>query len=85
MLAAVATVCVTSLFWLIPGTNPNATTTPLWSVLISLVTSLGGMWVWKMWEARTPADEQFTVKGEDEGGGGEGEAEEGDRVPLLAA
>ena len=88
MMGALATVGLTSLVWLIPNVNPNNSTTPLWSVLASLVTSLAGMLVWKRWEARTPAEEQFAVNdGVDAAGGweeGSGE-KEADTVPLLEA
>ena len=55
------TTCLTSAYFLIPGTNPNASHTPLWSVLVSLVLSLAGLVTWKWWEAQTPAEEQFAV------------------------
>ena len=61
MLCLVVVTASTALVWLIPGVNPESTTTPLWSVLASLALSLGGSWLWKRWEARTPAEEQFTV------------------------
>lgn len=50
-----------SLFWLLPGVNPDAADTPAWSVLSSLVLSLGGVVVWKRWEMRTPSSAQFSV------------------------
>ena len=61
MLAAVITTALTSLYFLLPGTNPASSTTPLWSVLSALVLSLSGLVLWKRWEASTPADEQFAV------------------------
>ena len=43
------------------GTNPNAESTPLWSVLVSLLLSLSGLVLWKFWESRTPAEEQYSL------------------------
>ena len=53
---------VISLFWLIPGVNPDAADTPAWSVMTSLVISLAGVVIWKRWEMRTPAEQQFTLR-----------------------
>ena len=61
LMVAVVTVALTSGFFLIPGTNPNSNTTPLWSVLVSLALSLTGMILWKVWESRVPPSEQFSV------------------------
>ena len=74
MLCAVITTALTSAFFLIPGTNPNASNTPLWSVLTSLAFSAAGLVLWKRWEAATPAEEQFAaadgdVADADRGGG----------------
>lgn len=53
----------TSAFWLIPSTNPNPDNTPLWSVLVSLVLSLSGVVLWKVWEHSVqPAHEQFDLQ-----------------------
>jgi hypothetical protein len=51
-----------SVFWLIPGVNPNAGATPPWSVLTSLALSLAGVVLFKRWELRTPPEEQFTLR-----------------------
>lgn len=61
MLTFVVTTMTTAAFWLIPGTNPNPSATPLWSVMVSLCLSLLGSALWKRWENRTPAEEQFDV------------------------
>lgn len=61
LMVAVVTVAATSAYFLIPGTNPNSSTTPVWSVLVSLALSLSGMVMWKVWESRTPAEQQFSV------------------------
>ena len=66
MVCAVVTTCLTSLYFLLPGTNPNAANTPLWSVLVALVCSLSGMVLWKRWESSTPAEEQFAVTAADD-------------------
>ena len=67
MLCLVVVTASTALVWLIPGVNPESSTTPLWSVFTSLVLSLLGSWMWKRWEARTPAEEQFEVMRGEEG------------------
>lgn len=51
-----------SLFFLIPGVNPDAANTPTLSVLTALALSLAGVVIWKRWELRTPAAAQFGVK-----------------------
>jgi len=52
-----------SLFWLLPGVNPNAVNTPAWSVLTSLALALAGVAVWKRWELGCgPAACQFTLR-----------------------
>ena len=61
MLCAVVTTMTTSLYFLIPGTNPNAGSTPVWSVLVSLLLSLSGLVLWKKWESATPAEEQYAA------------------------
>jgi hypothetical protein len=62
MLVLVVVTMTTAAFWLIPGTNPNPSSTPLWSVLTSLALSLLGTTLWKVWEHKTmPAEEQFEV------------------------
>ena len=71
MLCLVVVTTSTALVWEIPRVNPNPSNTPLWSVLISLTLSLLGSGLWKVWEGRTPAHEQFLVLGE-----GEAEGEE---------
>lgn len=55
-----------SAFWLIPGTNPNPTGTPMWSVLTSLVLSLAGVVLFKMWEMEMPLSEQFDIVSDEE-------------------
>ena len=61
MLCLVVVTASTALVWLIPGVNPESSTTPLWSVLVSLVLSVGGSVLWKRWEDKTPPEEQFEV------------------------
>jgi hypothetical protein len=73
MLVLVVVTMTTAAFWLIPGTNPNPSDTPLWSVLTSLGLSITGTILWKWWENGTmPAEEQFAVADEEEGGGSKG-------------
>jgi hypothetical protein len=80
MLTLVVVTMTTAAFWEIPGTNPNPSSTPLWSVLSSLALSVAGTLLWKRWEGATPADEQFGVgpdadvllREEEEAGGGGG-------------
>jgi hypothetical protein len=40
-----------SSFFLIPGTNPNAAATPVWSTLVSVALSIGGVAYYKVWES----------------------------------
>ena len=40
-----------SAFFLIPGTNPNASATPVWSTLVSVTLSIGGVAYYKAWES----------------------------------
>lgn len=54
-----------SLVWLVPGLNPAAAATPLWSILPALALALLGSVVYKRWELRTEA-------GAAGGGGGVG-------------
>jgi hypothetical protein len=61
MLTSVVTTMTTSAFFLSPGTNPNPSHTPLWSVLTSLALSLTGLAIWKVWESRIPAHLQFGI------------------------
>lgn len=62
MLVLVVVTMTTAAFWLIPGTNPNPSNTPLWSVLTSLGLSIIGTVIWKYWENGTmPPEEQFGV------------------------
>jgi hypothetical protein len=61
MLCLVVVTASTALVWLVPGVNPESTTTPVWSVLVSLVLSIGGSVLWKRWEDKTPPEEQFSV------------------------
>ena len=70
MICAVITTALTSLYFLLPHTNPNAANTPLWSVVVALALSLTGLVLWKRWEAATPADEQFAAN--DDAGGEQG-------------
>lgn len=72
MLTLVVVTMTTATFWLIPGTNPNPSSTPLWSVLTSLGLSILGTLLWKWWENQTPADEQFSVEPDSMVGGGRG-------------
>ena len=63
MLVLVVVTMTTAAFWLIPGTNPNPSNTPLWSVLTSLGLSIVGTIIWKYWENGTmPPEEQFGVE-----------------------
>jgi hypothetical protein len=48
-----------SAFFLIPGTNPDPSNTPVWSVVTALLLSLAGVAVYKRWEARFSMVEQF--------------------------
>jgi hypothetical protein len=86
MLCFVVITMTTAAFWLIPGTNPNPSATPLWSVLTSLVLSLAGSAAWKAWEAGTmPPEEQFAV-GPAAGagkGGGRGVTFDGDELTAV--
>lgn len=88
MLCFVVITMTTAAFWLIPGTNPNPSATPLWSVLTSLALSLGGSAAWKAWEAGTmPPEEQFAV-GPADGGkarGGRGVTFDGDELDAVVA
>lgn len=61
MLCLVVVTASTALVWLIPGVNPESSTTPAWSVLLSLLLSVGGSVLWKRWEDKTPPEEQFAV------------------------
>jgi hypothetical protein len=80
MLTLVVVTMTTATFWLIPGTNPNPSSTPLWSVLTSLGLSIIGTLLWKWWENQTPADEQFSVEPDSiDGSGGGGGGGGGDR------
>ena len=45
-----------TIVFLIPGTNPNASTTPLWSVLVSVALSVGGIAAYKRWESTQGED-----------------------------
>ena len=59
MLCLVIVTASTALVWLIPGVNPSPSSTPLWSVLVSLLLALTGSLLWKAWESKTPPEEQF--------------------------
>jgi hypothetical protein len=84
MLTLVVVTMTTAAFWLIPGTNPNPTSTPLWSVMASLGLSIVGTLLWKWWENRTPAEEQFLVQPDpDVVGVGGDEAGDASRESLL--
>lgn len=53
---------VQAVFWFIPGTNPDpAANPPVWSVVVALVLSLAGVVLFKAWELRTPAHDQFQL------------------------
>lgn len=45
-----------TLFFLIPGTNPDAAATPVWSTLASVALSVGGVVAYKRWELREEAE-----------------------------
>ena len=45
-----------SLVWLIPGLNPAASATPLWSILPAIALALIGTAIYKRWELRQPDD-----------------------------
>jgi len=70
MLCLVVVTTATAVIWEIPRVNPRPSGTPAWSVAVSLVLSLAGSAMWKAWEARTPAAEQFTVARDAEAAGG---------------
>ena len=61
MLCLVVVTTATAVIWEIPSVNPRPNGTPAWSVAVSLILSLAGSALWKRWEARTPASEQFAV------------------------
>ena len=81
MICAVITTALTSLYFLLPHTNPNAANTPLWSVVVALALSLTGLVLWKRWEAATPADEQFAAN--DDAGGEQGGEHGGEHALSL--
>ena len=54
--------CAVSLFFLLPGVNPDAADTPAWSVLAALGLSALGVVLWKRWELQTPPHAQFSVR-----------------------
>lgn len=62
MLNYVLIQCAVSAFFLVPGLNPNPTGTPLWSALVSVLLSVAGVTLWKVWEERHE-DDQFGVEG----------------------
>ena len=63
MLCMVLVTSFTSLIWEIPNAEPGDAngSTKLWSVLLSLVLCFTGSGLWKLWEARTPATEQYAI------------------------
>ena len=61
MLCLVVVTASTAVVFEIPGANPNPDGTPLWSVIIALLLSLTGSVLWKRWEQKTPAAEQFAA------------------------
>jgi hypothetical protein len=61
MLCLVVVTASTAVVFELPGVNPNPVGTPLWSVVIALLLSLTGSVLWKRWESRTPAAEQFAA------------------------
>ena len=69
MLCLVVVTTATAVIWEIPGVNPRPSGTPVWSVVTSLILSLVGSALWKRWEERTPAVEQFAVMREGDSGG----------------
>lgn len=78
MLVFSLTTVATTAFWLIPGLNPHAEHTPLWSVLTSLLLCLLGVWLWRSWESSLGADGRPCEEGEEgameQAGKGAGEA-----------
>jgi hypothetical protein len=48
----VAQATIQSIFFLIPGTNPDGSATPLWSTLISVFLAIGGVALYKLWEMK---------------------------------
>lgn len=79
MLNYVLIQCVVSAFFLVPGLNPNPTGTPIWSAIVSVLLSVSGVTLWKVWEERHEED-QFAVQGI-EGEGSSGASKRDMRVP----
>jgi len=59
----VAQSALQTLFWLIPGTNPAPSSTPLWSALTSSALTLLGVSLFRVWEVRQPEGEMVTLEG----------------------
>ena len=74
--------CAVSLFFLLPGVNPDASNTPPWSVIAALVLSTAGVILWKRWELTIPLAEQFDVRSIREEIGEEEEEEENSQKHL---
>lgn len=81
MLNYVLIQCVVSAFFLVPGLNPNPEGTPIWSAIVSVLLSVGGVTLWKVWEERHE-EGQFAVEGiEGEGSSSRTLKERDMRVP----
>jgi len=78
---SVVQVVVQTAFFLIPGTNPDAQATPVWSTLLGVALSMGGVALYKTWEM---AEEDRAERAGDDicAGGAVGE-EGGDATALL--
>lgn len=58
----VAQTFIVSIYWLIPGTDPNPSDTPLWSVVVAVLLSSVGIAILKNWESRTDTKDQFGLQ-----------------------
>jgi hypothetical protein len=54
----VAQAALQSLFFLIPNTNPDNASTPVWSALVSVALTLLGVGVYKHWEMLQDKDKE---------------------------
>jgi hypothetical protein len=54
----VAQAALQSLFFLIPSTNPDNASTPVWSALVSVALTLLGVGVYKHWEMLQDKDKE---------------------------
>jgi hypothetical protein len=57
----VAQATIQSIFFLIPGTNPDGSATPLWSTLISVFLAIGGVALYKLWEMKQDDEDGGTT------------------------